>query len=307
MRSTRSAAALLALLCASGGAAAPRPEPAEVLGAEECGECHEAEHEVWSATAHARGWTELARSDAARAIAAELGIRRIKRDERCTTCHFLAAETGGEVKPVSGVACESCHGAGADWLDPHWDFGPGASSASEESAEHRAERLARCDELGMLRPGRVAGILATCVGCHVITDEALLVAGHPPPARLDYGGDATQGALRHNFVRGEGQNAPASPGRLRLLHAVGRLLEWAVVREALADAPPGEHAADVFAAADRALREQLESLQAETPHEALARALASAGDPALIREAASALGTAPTDGGLAELGPPAAE
>ena len=62
-----------------------RPDPSKVIGPEDCGECHEEAHEVWTTSAHARGWTELSRSEEARALAAKLGVRRIKRDERCVS------------------------------------------------------------------------------------------------------------------------------------------------------------------------------------------------------------------------------
>ena len=297
------AAALLWL-----GLSSPAPaatDPSKVLGPEECGECHESAHEVWSATAHARGWTELSRSEEARAIAAALGVRRIKRDERCVSCHFLSAEVEGAPRPIAGVACESCHGAGADWIDPHWDFGPGVSSEDDESPEHRAERLARCDELGMFRPGRIGELAERCYACHVLADAELIAAGHPDPGLFDLA-EATQGEMRHNFVRGGGENAPASPGRRALLRVVGRLIDWAATLEALAAAPPESELARSLALRAAELKRLVAEDRAEHGRPELEAALAAA-EPAALREAARRLGAAPAGAHFAVLDAAAGE
>lgn len=207
-----------------------------VTGPAECGDCHEDELATWEVTAHARGWTELARTETARSLVAALGIRRIKRDERCVGCHFLAADVDGEIRGVAGVACESCHGAAAEWIDVHWDHGPDGATRETESPEHRAERWRRSEEAGLLRPSRVHSIADRCYGCHVVTGDALLAAGHPAPRPLDLVA-GTQGELRHNYLRGEGDNAEAPPERRAVLRALGRLLDAQHSLAALASAP----------------------------------------------------------------------
>ncbi len=263
---------LVALLIPS-AAFAGRPDPSQVIGPDDCGECHEEAHEVWATTPHARGWTELSRSVEAKALATKLGVRRIKRDERCVSCHFLSAEVDGVVKPISGVACESCHGASADWIDLHWDFGPGDADAETETPEHRLERLRRSEEAGMVRPARIARLATACYGCHVIADEALVGAGHPVAGPFELAA-ATQSAMRHNFVRGKGANATATIERLRVLHALGRLLDWSATLRALSTAPPEGQAAEQLATRAAELRTLVEGLHALTPRPEFETALA---------------------------------
>lgn len=291
---------LLALLVAT---ATPtlgmtRPDPSKVIGPEDCGECHEEAHQVWTTTAHARGWTELSRSEEARALAEALGVRRIKRDERCVSCHFLSAEVEGVVKPIAGVACESCHGASADWIDVHWDFGPQGADAASETPEHRAERLRRSEAAGMIRPAQLAILAEACYACHVIDDGELIQAGHPVPGPLELAA-ATQSEMRHNFVRGQGENAVSSLERLRVLHALGRLLDWSATLAALASLPPEGEAAVTLTARSEELRSLVAGLHALTPRPEFEAAL-TAGSGSSSAEAAATIRAAAHD--LAEAG-----
>ena len=216
--------------------ARPEPEspaqPTKIVGPRECAECHEAENRTWLETAHQTSFKTLSRSKEARAIAKELGIRRVKRDERCIRCHFTEqGETDQKLKVIGGVSCESCHGAGQEWIDIHGDFG--AASAEEESSEHREERLARSIELGLRGPNNVATLIESCYACHLVTDDELVAAGHPRDGAFDPW-TATQGEVRHNFVRGKGDNVPASESRKRLIHWTGRLFELAKLFETVA-------------------------------------------------------------------------
>jgi hypothetical protein len=281
-------------LFATLGTSAARPDPTKVVGPDDCGECHEEAHDVWLTTAHARGWTELSRSEEARALAAKLGVRRIKRDERCVSCHFLSAEVAGVVKPIAGVACESCHGAAADWIDLHWDFGPNEADAETETPEHRAQRLRRSEAAGLVRPEKIAMLASACYDCHVIADEELIEAGHPVTGPFELAA-ATQSEMRHNFVRGQGENAVSSIERLRVLHALGRLLDWSATLRALSVLPAESAAAGPLGERAAELRELVAGLHALTPRPEFETALAAGASapPAeaadAIREAASAL------------------
>ena len=214
--------------------AGPALPPELVTGAEECGDCHEQEHEVWLKTGHATGFNTLSRDETARAMAAMLGIRRIKTDERCASCHFTTGLVGERRKAVSGVSCESCHGAGADWLDIHWDFGD-AEDAETEDPAHRKQRWERSEAAGMIRPSQTVDLFRGCLSCHLVTDRELVEkAGHPVGGSFDLVA-ATQGEIRHNFLRTGGlANEPAPPERLRVLTVLGPWLDLEATTRALA-------------------------------------------------------------------------
>ena len=196
-----------------------------VLGPMECAECHEPETAVWKASRHVLGGKRLTRNPEAKAIASALGIRRIKSDERCATCHFTQQEQASErVKSIAEVSCESCHGAARDWLDAHSDFGGAEASAETETEEHRVGRLALCDELGMRRPAHMLEMGSRCLDCHLIADAELLTAGHPTGTGFELM-SWSQGEVRHNFVRGKGANVESNPKRQRQLFVLGRVMQ----------------------------------------------------------------------------------
>ena len=68
----------------------------------------------------------------------------------------------------AGVGCQRCHGAGADYVEPHETAGYDASLA-----------------LGLTDLRDPATQAATCAGCHYITDPGLIDAGHPAGADFD--------------------------------------------------------------------------------------------------------------------------
>ena len=114
------------------------------------------------------------------AIAGKLGFRLIKRDSVCFSCHYTPIVERGQIRVDSGVSCESCHGAGRDWIDVHNDYGGKGFDHASETAEHRAERVARSRELGMRRPSDLYPAAASCFGCHTVPEERLVnVGGHP--------------------------------------------------------------------------------------------------------------------------------
>jgi len=79
----------------------------------------------------------------------------------CVACHGTV--WGGEAN--AGVSCESCHGPGSGYKDPHQ-----VKDSYEKSVK----------EFGMTRlVGNFAGWTQQCTNCHVMTDEKLIAAGHP--------------------------------------------------------------------------------------------------------------------------------
>ncbi len=235
---------------------------ARIVGPSTCAECHVEEFEVWQNSHHQMGSTMLTRNPEAKRIASALGIRRVKNDARCTTCHFTMMGEPDAPKAIAGVSCESCHGPARDWLQVHDDFGADGAGIDAESAEHRATRLATCDEAGMLRPARTHLVADQCLACHLIDDEELLDAGHPT-------GDGfelvawSQGEMRHNFVRGDdGTNALASAERQRELWVIGQLLELRHAVRALSRVSgPGAAAQAALERGERALA-RLQAAQA---------------------------------------------
>ena len=68
------------------------------VGADKCKMCHKVQFASWEATTHAKA-TEAAKASTDRAFEAS-----------CLSCHATNAD-----EALSGVQCEACHGAGADF------------------------------------------------------------------------------------------------------------------------------------------------------------------------------------------------
>src|SRR5271170_7950972 len=97
-----------------------RRDPAKIAGAEKCAECHAPEVEAWKLTHHYSTFNTMHRRPEAREIANKMGLRRIKEESLCLRCHYTS-QTGddGVVHVISGISCESCHGAAVDWIKVH--------------------------------------------------------------------------------------------------------------------------------------------------------------------------------------------
>lgn len=107
-------------------AAAPAKATHQYVGAKKCKMCHNAEKggaqfTKWSESKHAKALETLAGEDAKK-IATEKGIADPTKAAECLSCHqtgygepaehFAASFVGAE----TAVGCESCHGAGADYI-----------------------------------------------------------------------------------------------------------------------------------------------------------------------------------------------
>lgn len=208
-----------------------REPPAKIVGAQRCGECHLSALKVWRETAHATGFEELHRKEQAQAIAQRMGFRLLKRDSLCLRCHYTPEIDGGELRAVSGVSCESCHGAARDWIDIHNDYGGKDLDFRRETAEHRARRIAGARAAGMRRPSDLYELASTCYDCHLVPNERLVNVGQHSTGSGNFELMAwTQGAIRHNFLdsflTGDGtQNAERPIERKRILYVAGRALE----------------------------------------------------------------------------------
>ncbi len=208
-----------------------REDPAKIRTAEACGECHVSAYEVWKRTPHATGFKTLHRLKTAEAIAERMGFKLIKRDSACLTCHYTPTVRGEQLRAVSGVSCESCHGAGADWIDIHNDYGGKGFDHTNETPEHRAERVAGSRDAGMRRPSDLYALASSCLRCHSVPDERLVNVGRHSIGSAGFELVAwSQGEIRHNFLdsfRGGGgtANAERDAERKRLMYVAGRALE----------------------------------------------------------------------------------
>lgn len=96
----------------------------------------------------------------------------------CMKCHGTVV-SGKESKEVEeGVSCESCHGPGSGYKDPHQEGAKG-------SGPGRAGYVKGL-QLGLVDLKNLDRRAQACVRCHYITDEKLLSAGHPSGAKFNY-------------------------------------------------------------------------------------------------------------------------
>lgn len=148
-----------------------RDPPAHDFVGVPCGGCHSAQERWWRAHPHSGAAARLRnRSGRALEIARAYGVTAGDLDrgtQTCMWCHgTIISRPSRRVR--AGVGCQRCHGAGADYLEPHQ-----TASYSESLA------------LGMNDLRDPAVQAATCAACHYITDPGLIAAGHPSGAGFD--------------------------------------------------------------------------------------------------------------------------
>ena len=129
------------------------PPAHEFTGAKKCSMCHKKaesgdQYGIWLETKHAKAMESLGTPEA-KEIAAKLGIDDPKISGKCVKCHstayWFSEEKVTEAIPVEeGVSCESCHGAGKDYM-------------KKSIMQSREEAIAN----GLLIPDET-----TCVKCH---------------------------------------------------------------------------------------------------------------------------------------------
>jgi hypothetical protein len=202
-------------------AMAQPPDPAKVKGPEACGECHTAEVDAWKGTRHYDTVNSLHRRPKAQEIATKLGISTIKRESLCVNCHYTERAKGSGKEAIAGISCESCHGAGKDWIDIHGDYGGKNVTRENETPAHRKQRLEQSTAKGMLRPDMIFAVAGRCFQCHTVPNERLVnVGGHKPGSEFELVA-WSQGEVRHNFKRGD-NNPESPPERKRIMYVVGQ-------------------------------------------------------------------------------------
>lgn len=206
--------------------------PHEVVGYESCEKCHAAEVAVWKQTPHFETFLTLHRKPEAAQIAKKLGITSFKTDSACIKCHYTmqASNHGsgiGGLEAISGISCESCHGAAKNWVEVHHDYGGAGVTRETESVEHRVARLKSSIAQGMRNPINVYMVAQSCYRCHTVPDERLVNTGGHNAGSMDFEIVSwSQGMVRHNFVRTNGaSNDPSPPERLRQMFLAGMIAD----------------------------------------------------------------------------------
>jgi hypothetical protein len=234
---------------AKGGVAT---DSAKIVGPNACAECHKQEVEAWKGTHHFRTFREMPRNTEANEIAEKMGVRRIKSESLCLNCHFTVQQKNNKEEPISGISCESCHGAGQDWIKVHSGF-----SGKKEQTETKAEEEARwklADSKGMIRPRSLYQLAKNCYGCHVVPQEDLVnKGGHRAGSDFELV-SWSQGEVLHNTWYSKGkENVPASAARKRMLYLVGLGVELETALRAVGKATVRKpYAFEMAARADRA-------------------------------------------------------
>ena len=259
LRDVRAASALLAQADGAATSSFHRADPDRVMGVSkaDCKKCHPSAVGAWMKTVHYQSPDQrLYKFEGnTKKYADALGISRdaLLRDSICSGCHGTPAMEGGEIRVVSGVSCESCHGAsgGADgWLNSHQSYHSSKRvPRSKETAEHRAQRIERCEKAGMIRSPNTYGLAKSCFSCHIIGNEKLVAAGHKPASAFEFV-SWSSGEIRHNFFTDRRTNADAptlwaertggtAPNRRRVKFVVGTMvqLEMALRHRAAAANP----------------------------------------------------------------------
>jgi len=205
-----------------------RCDPGKVMGVESCAKCHGSEVATWRQTPHSQFFETLSRSPKAREITQKMGVLSVKRNELCINCHFTM-QTGadGSHQAISGISCESCHGAARDWMQTHNEYGGPGATRESESPNHRIERLHQSTALGMRNTRNLYAIASSCLNCHTVPQEELVnVGGHTAGSENFELVAWSQGMLRHNFVRTGGlRNDPSTVERLRVMYLTGLLAD----------------------------------------------------------------------------------
>lgn len=105
--------------------AVPKAADHEYVGTAKCAICHKTEaqgemYPKWQASPHAKAYETLA-TDKAKEFAKAKGIEDPQTSMDCLKCHVTAAGVdakllGPKYAKEDGVGCESCHGAGGDYI-----------------------------------------------------------------------------------------------------------------------------------------------------------------------------------------------
>jgi hypothetical protein len=135
------------------------------------------ESNIWSESdPHAHAYTTL-ENDASKAIAAKLKLASATGAAQCLACHSMnvpKAQQGELFSFENGAGCESCHGPGQKYLNPHAEKGWTAKQRGALGGQ------GLIDQFGLVDTSNLAIRAHTCVACHLQIDKDMIDAGHPP-------------------------------------------------------------------------------------------------------------------------------
>lgn len=129
------------LAFAAGAVHAAEPE---YKGYRVCSKCHDQQGESWRKSGHAKAFESLrpnVKAEAKRKAKLD-PAKDYTKDKDCVSCHvtgfghatgYRIGMDAEEAKPVLGVGCESCHGAGGDYRQKHADAGDKLKASGEST------------------------------------------------------------------------------------------------------------------------------------------------------------------------------
>lgn len=228
--------AAFALSAVLAGTTASQKKSAKIEGPNACVECHTKEGEVWKKTHHYATFRDMPRKKEARTIAKKMKIKRMKASKLCLGCHFTTQKVKKKNRVISGISCESCHGAGQNYIETHAEFSGKKNKQSESKAEAQS-RWKKSESAGMIRPKALYKLATNCYSCHVVPREKLVnVGGHPAGSEFELY-SWSQGEVRHNVWYSNGKtNKAADANRKRMLFIVGLAVELDTALRAVGDA-----------------------------------------------------------------------
>jgi len=136
------------------------------------GECHASENNWYKDDAHKKSLNTLeVERENSEKYAEALGIAKgdlFDVVNVCMDCHGTAVSGRKEVE--DGVSCESCHGPGKEYKEPH-SVGKGGGVSRQGYVEgiKRGMKPFKTDK---------NEVAMACVRCHYITDDRLITEGH---------------------------------------------------------------------------------------------------------------------------------
>lgn len=238
------------------------PDPMKVMGPDECGECHKDELKTWKETHHSETFNKMHKTKEAKAIQEKMGIRRVKSESDCLTCHYTSVQKGDKIKPIAGISCESCHTPAKEWMDVHNNFGGKDVKREAETAAHKQERLAKVKKMGMIGHNDIYKLASNCFQCHTVPNEKLVNVGeHEAGSKFELV-SWSQGEVRHNFMRSDDgkKNIESDQARKRVFYVVGRAVDLEYSLRALAVATEKGKYADKMSARVKSSIAELEKV-----------------------------------------------
>lgn len=235
------------------------PDENKLVGPNECAECHTVENEVWKETHHFKTFREMPRSKEVKKIKKALGIKRIKRESLCLSCHFTSVSKRGKLKPVAGISCESCHNPARDWLNVHSEFS--GKKKETESPEEEKQRWKESEAAGMIRPHMMYQWATNCYSCHIVPKEKLVnEGGHPAGSKFELV-SWSQGEIRHNVWWNDAkENRKAPQNQKRMIYVVGTAVELEASLRAVGEATEKKKYAVTMAKRAKAASERVQKI-----------------------------------------------